>query len=592
MVEYIDNHQLYNMLLIEENNKSALSPKIKTNILLNTLSIYNYVKRAITNNNINEAYKLEIQFKTILRCIWSTKWNKIEYPDDKYLNNISKFARAYSNVKSNINIPRKNININRDCNHIDQYDFTLLQYCLFPSVTFKDHQLTNETWDKYLFILQNLIMAMNINERKLLKDVKDDKLKNSTNEEERQQINQEYLKDIDEIRSENTFKLINHLNYLYYDPNNDISQSQHNRCNHRMLWRFVLLRWNNIIDNDVDNLQYNYYLDETKYYNEQEYKTIISRLYNNVVNDENKQIDNQINKLNDNNTNINLLKFYIAVNIYNYQFIHQNIHEYLFKYVKLMTNYIIDKQQTITDWENEQIKNIDKSFKTLSIVKSLHDILNNVVSVHLQIYNVKTKPIIEFILSTFPNHLINEFGIRDITTKLISIGEIAKLFNKYSESTYNKVNEQLKTYDIKLIENVFIDKFIKRANNYTPYIIKMITQHDNDFKDILYNYFVDNYKPIHKLSDDTINTIACYAVLTNDERYYNEFIKLFKELNPYIEIDFIISTEQFIPYMSDIKRSQSLDTVNKLMDEIDNNNIKLDGFRRFKIDVIAEKLDN
>ena len=137
--------------------------------------------------------------KTILRCIWQTWCNKAEHPNYKYLNGIATFVKLHANDANEDYIPRQTITITKNCRHINQDDFTLLQYCLFPSVTFKDEQLTPSLWDRYIIVLQNLIFATNINARKQLKDIKIEKLKEADTNEERQKINEEYQRSDEEF---------------------------------------------------------------------------------------------------------------------------------------------------------------------------------------------------------------------------------------------------------------------------------------------------------------------------------------------------------------------------------------------------------
>lgn len=578
MVEYIDDNQQYVIRLIDNNNKSVQSPKITTNIVLNTKHVYKFVQKAIINGRTHEAYIMELQLKTILRCIWQTRWNKAEHPNYKYLNGISTFVKLHANDADEEYIPGQTITITKNCRHINQDDFTLLQYCLFPSASFKDEQLTPSLWDRYLFILQNLILATNINARKQLKDIKIEKLKEADTDEERQKINEEYLKEVDATKNENTFKLINHLNYLFYNPSNDIPQCVLQRCNHDMLWRFVLLRWTSIKNNDGSQCSEGIeaYLDETKQHDKQEYRRIIKRLYDIAISD----IHNDVN----------LLKFYIAVNIYNYQFVHENVYTYITQYIKLMTNYIVGRQQSLINWETEQLNNIVKSFSVFSIVKPMEDILKDIIKIYLQMYTVKTKSIVSFIMSSFPKELLDKYNVNDITTRLQQCGTITQLFNKYSKTNYESIDKELDAYSIDLLEDVYFSKCADNIGKYTPYLITLLKRCDREFTDKLYKFVSNMIDKQHGVNNNVISLCGCYSVLTADSRYY-ELIKPFTTATNHYDIDFIIATEEFIPYMNHILRLSYHGIIDELLTEKYIGVNELKGFRKFKIEDILNKLE-
>lgn len=573
MVEYINDNQQLRMSLIDDGNKSVPSPKINNHITLNTLNLYKFIRKSIMNGNINESYKMEQQLKTILRCVWGIRWNKLEHPDYRYLNNIATFVKLYANdITERINIPIKHIPICKHCTHIEQDDFTLLQYCLYPSVIIKDKYLSTSLWDKYLFMLQNLILASNINKRKQLKITKTERLKTADNDDEREQITKEYFEEVAKTNNENIFKLINHLNYLYYNPNKDISNEQLKRCSQDMLWRFVLMRWTSIEDTNKSPLDN--YLDETKYYNEYEYRSVIRRLYQNINND------------------IDLLKFYIAINIYDYHSVHLNIYTYMAEYIKLMTNYIVGHQQQISDWFTQQINNITSTLKILTIIYPIDEILKIIIDKYLQQYTMKTNTIVEFVMSSFPKILLNKYDVPNITKRLINTGKVAVAFNKYTDKTEQSSNKVLSDIDIDTIEDVFFDKFVMCTHNYTPFIIKMLNQRDKQFIDKLYDFmidYIDKNKKENKLSETIISMLGCYGVLMNDIRYY-ELIKQYTNLNNQYDIEYIIATQKYIKFMSDETKTIYKNIIDKLLNEVYIGDNILKSFRRFKIDDILEEL--
>ena len=563
MVEYIDDNQQLVIKLVEDNNKREQSPKINTTITLNTKHVYKFIQKAIASGKTNEAYIMELQFKTLLRCIWQTRWNKIEHPNYKYLNGITTFVKLYANDIDKEFMPKRTITISKGCRHINQDDFTLLQYCLYPSFTFNSEQLTESLWDKYLFILQNLILATNINARKQLKDFKIERLKAAETDEEKQKINADYLKEIDATKNENTFKLINHLNYLFYNHPND---------NHDMLWRFVLLRWTSIDSQEPATVgDLDAYLDETICYDEQEYKHVIKQLYDIATSD------------------INLLKFYIAVNIYSYHFVHKDVYKYIINYVKLMTNYIVGHQQSLREWETEQINDIVKSFSILSIVKPLEDILIDIIRVHLQAYSYKTNNIVNFIKESFPSELLDKYSIEDVAIELKARGAIVALFNKCSELNYDKVVKELNNYGVDLLESVYFDKFAHTIIVYTPYIVRLISQRDKEFSNKLYNYVINMVKT-KGVNNNVIELCGCYSVLTYDVRYY-ELIQTFATDTNYYDIDFIIATEKFIPYMNHIQRLSYHGIIDGLLIEKYTGINELKGWRKCKIEDISYALE-
>ena len=337
-----------------------------------------------------------------------------------------------------------------------------------------------------------------------------------------------------------------------------------------MLWRFVLLRWTSIKEDDNDA-----YLDETKQYNEQDYRQFVKHLYDIAISDTHNEV--------------NLLKFYIAINIYNYQFVHKDVYKYIIQYIKLMTNYIISHQQLLTNWETEQLNNIVKSFSVFSIVKLLEDILKDVIKQHLQIYTIKTNSIVNFIMSTFPKELLDKYNVNDITIRLQQHGAITQLFNKYSKLNHESIDKELNAYSIDILENVYFGKFAQNINKYTPYVIKLLKQRDRDFTNKVYK-FVSDIVDKQGINSNVISLCGCYSVLTADHRYY-ELIEQFATYTNHYDIDFIIAIEEFIPYMNHIARLSYHGIIDELLMEKYTGVNELKGFRKFKIEDIMDKLE-
>ena len=561
-MEYINNDEQLTMKLIEDNShKIVQSPRIQSNINLNSLHVYKFIRKALEQGKLNEPYNLELQLKSILRCVWGTRWSKQEHPDVKYLNNISTFVRLYSNDanENKPNIPTKIINIPRGCKRINQDDFTLLQYCLIPSFEYKPEQLTDNLWNKHLFIFQNIILATKINERKQLKDLKQERLNMAETDEERQEINEEYLNEIDSTKNENVYKLVNHLNWLYY--NNELAKD--------ILWRFVLLRWTSISTNENK-------LDETKVYNENEYREYILNLYTQLV----SILDTEDETYDD-----ILLMFHLAVNIYNYQFVHKDVYSYIIKYIKIMTNYIVCHQQCLTDWIQEQINNITKSFKCVSIVYPMNELLNKIIETHLQTFVAnKTKTIIELVKNNFPNELLKEYQFDILVNNLVVKADIIVLFNKYNERNKQIVDNDLSKYDINIIEDIMFERYLTNVCAYTPYIVNILRTRDNDFVNKLFAKLEHELKNKNKFTSDLIKSFACYNVLLSDDRYYKIILEYTTEDN-HNDVDFLIGLENYVKYMNPILRKQYLEITTNIL-----NTRKLVGWRLCKLEDLQEKL--
>ena len=553
-MEYIQSNKQLVIKLIENNNKSHQSPPINTDISLNTIDLYKFVKKAIMNKKFTEPYIIELQLKTILRCVWRTRWNKVEHPNYKYINNIATFTKMYANDADEVKpfIPKKTIRISKGCRTINQEDFTILQYCLLPSI--KHTQLNDDLWNRYIFMLQNLLLATNIDARKQLKDLKIDRLKMADTDEERQLINEEYLREVDNTKNENTFKLINYINYLYYNTD----------CSKELLWRFVLMRWSDIGDNELDN-----YLDETVVHNEDDYRVFVNNVF----------VSNP--------TDIDLLKFYIAVNIYNYQFVHKSVIIYITTYVKLMLNYLVGHQQPLQTWKQKQLTDITNTFKTYSIIQPLDMMLPEIINTHLQKYNIaKTNMIIECINNNFPKELIDKYDVVNITSKLVLESKIVQLYNKYAQSNYESIDKELSQYDINILETVFVNKFVDVIGKYTPFITRFLKQQDPLFKDKLFTILFKRMHEDNGLNKHNLSIYACFTILMNDDRYYEELQTLSTNINQIV--DFIIGTEDYIQYMNNITRNNYRMIA---LDLYESNKESITGFRKYKMMDIIDKLE-
>ena len=213
--------------------------------------------------------------------------------------------------------------------------------------------------------------------------------------------------------------------------------------------------------------------------------------------------------------------------------------------------------------------------------------LPEIINTHLQKYNIaKTNMIIECINNNFPKELIDKYDVVNITSKLVLESKIVQLYNKYAQSNYESIDKELSQYDINILETVFVNKFVDVIGKYTPFITRFLKQQDPLFKDKLFTILFKRMHEDNGLNKHNLSIYACFTILMNDDRYYEELQTLSTNINQIV--DFIIGTEDYIQYMNNITRNNYRMIA---LDLYESNKESITGFRKYKMMDIIDKLE-
>lgn len=470
------------MKLTQNNQQKVKSPKINHKITINTLNIYNYIYNSLLAKKYNEPYKILVQLKTIIRCVWRTYYTKSEYPDIKYLHSISNYNKGESKQPS---YPCKLLEITPETRELDSYTLVILQRNLIPDFNYDIESFSCNLWDKYLLILDNILLSEAIEHRKLLKQERDKQL-SSLPKDNKEYYNEQYnlimsiySNDIENLKQKYIFKIINFLNYLYY---NDENKS--------LAWATVLLRLSVITHNKFHNEQLKH--------DKKEFETYIKNYkYNN---------------------DYELLQLYVAIIVYSYEFIHNSIIKYDKQYIETMVYYLSDNLLSYDDYINNLYNDIITNINILKVLVNEDELLTYIIKHHLNKYTYKIKQIEEIVVNNFDKDVIDKYNIINIINNLIAESDITKLFNKMTQQTYNKISADLNGYTKEQLLSSFIKTSFNNYGSYTKYIINyLLTRFD---KNELNNIIINELRNIkHNLS--TSSFIGLLMVIFNDITYYN-----------------------------------------------------------------------
>ena len=430
------------------------------------------------------------------------------------------------------------------------------------------------------------------------------------------------------------------------DKANDtsISSSSHNDNQHIInnVLRCLLLRYTNIEDgcslslDGTINYSKDVHLSELYKHDENDYRNYISNIYkdikelmniissydtnNNKANDEyniktsndhntsdtsigssscidqHKSCDISNDKANDisiSSYNINDVKqklkqlltiFYISIEIYKYQFIHNDLSTYINAYINALLHDLTNHHIPIDEFINKLINDIINSYKIASIIIDDKDIIELVMkTLSFKKFTFKTKNIYNFIINNISKDIVEQSNITEVYNELIMAGDVCMLFNKLSLTKYNDTSKALLKYPIELLLKIFISNFSDVVGPYTPMILQYLLYgrtegSDTDKRDYIYNNIVSKKDGIPKNAIDSYaDMLACLLCTTNEERYY--YI-LSDEYKPTL----IIACTKYIQYMSFSTKKFIKDKANE------NKLVVKDTYSKFSLDNVIDAL--
>ena len=171
----IPQDKMLTMSILCNNTKEFKSPPITNNITISSLQVYNYILRKLEDaEDLEEAYKLLLKIKTMIRCVWRTMFSYSEKPDYNYFNMINNYR--FSLLIKPYMKPVKML-IRRNSKEFNSEELLIIERCLIPSYDYSISQFTDDLWDKYLMIFDNILLSENIEVRRDLKIARDKQYK-------------------------------------------------------------------------------------------------------------------------------------------------------------------------------------------------------------------------------------------------------------------------------------------------------------------------------------------------------------------------------------------------------------------------------
>lgn len=502
----IPANQTLIMKLTQDNKKKVHSPPINDTFSINSDGVYNFIISSLNNKNYNESYNFLNQLKTIIRCVWKTMFTVSKYPDLKYISFVSNYP-----ITNNPIYGERVLKITPKTKELDSETLAIIQRNLIPVYDYDIKTMSNDLWDKYLLIFDNILLSENIQHRKILKLKRDEQLKqlsenrDETYDQQHQKIMKTYTDEIETLKHDYIFKIVNYLNWLHY-----------NNVNTDMAWAVVLLRLYVITKNKYHNEQYQHdekdfadYIRNYKYTNDRE-----------------------------------LLELYIAIIVYRYQFVDCSIIDYDKNYIEQMVYYLTGNLKPLNDYIDELKSNLIDNLQILRLLMPTDKLMEYILSNCLDKFTYKTKELYNKLLKLFPMKTLEDYGIKQRVEYLLNSSDICKMFNKLTNNNYKEITDKLNKHNKDNILECFKSSCLIEYGPYTKYVVKyMLSIFDKEYLNkeiinifnnqqkynktvnILYGLLMSVFDTIdyYKLSKDKITTLL-EAAKNNPTEKMKEFI--------------------------------------------------------------------
>jgi hypothetical protein len=292
-------------------------------------------------------------------------------------------------------------------------------------------------------------------DRAYLKELAENR--DETYDQQYSQIMKEYNEKIEGLKQQYIFKIVNFLNWLYY---NDVNRD--------LAWSVVLLRLSVITHN--------------KYHNEQH------------KHDE-KDFADYIKNYKFSNTR-ELLELYVAIIVYKYQFIEHSIIGYDREYIETMIHYLTDTLPSFDEYIDNLMVNIFDNITILRLLLPTEQLMKVIIEKCLNKFTYKVKPLYDTLLKFYSQEELEQYGIVGRIKLLTESADICKLFNKTTGMNYKSIVEQLNAYSPDIILECFKNSCLSNYGPYTKYVLQymMTLFTKQQLSDTIKEYFTDKQK--------------------------------------------------------------------------------------------------
>ena len=470
----IPSEHTLKMKLDQDNTKAVKSPPIHDKFSIHTDGVYNYIINELRNDNYDKSYIILVELKKLIRCVWQTRFTRAEYPNVKFLKQVSSFNKILSPFGGNkVLFIYPTDRFSSKPAKLDEEALITIERNLIPSFDYNLSKFTDKHWDQYLLIFDNILLSEIIQYRKEQIRIRDEDIKSlqetkndiSIDEynEQYQIILDDYTNKIDSIKNDYIFKAINYLNYLYYNNansnvnsntdntnTNSINTADNNITNRDIVWSVVLLR--------LSTITHNIYHNEQIKHNEEDITTYIYNCKR--------------------DTKFELLQFYVAIIVYMYQFKHHSITIYDKEYLEIMIQYLTDTLPTYDEYIDKLYRNITDNLIILRHLIPTIKLMEHIKQYELTKFSYKLKGLSAELHKYYTVNELTNYDIEDRIKYLIDSSDINKLFNKITSKTYKEISKQLENYNVRHVYNCFIEIFLNSFSpTYTFYTIHYMIEH-------------------------------------------------------------------------------------------------------------------
>lgn len=506
----IPQDKMLTMSILCNNTKEFKSPPITNNINISSLQVYNYILRKLEDaEDLEEAYKILLKIKTMIRCVWRTMFTYSEKPDYNYFNMINNYR--FSLLIKPYMKPVKML-IRRNSKEFNSEELLIIERCLIPSYDYSISQFTDDLWDKYLMIFDNILLSENIEVRRDLKIARDKQYKELAEEipdrdsqeykEAFAEITRVYRENIENNKEIRIFNIVNYLNYLWYNG----TEEEKN-----LALSTVLLRYSSLT-HDTD-------FNEIYHQDKETYKQVIaSYLRQN-----------------------NLFKLYLVLNIYTYQFLDKNIVSYDTRYIETMVKYTLGNLPSFEEYINSLFEDVIGNGEIIKLLLDGENIIKRLLPKYFVKFVFKTSSIYRFLKENVSEDLIKKYNLDTIYNNLSVGRNIILIFNKLREDNKQENYLLLDGYNI---NDVMREGVKCLCSVYGPFsylileylLIKLPVEHINImFKNVVQR----TNKELLGLLTAYLNDITFYKMSINKPDTLTEITKykISKELREELLID-------------------------------------------------------
>ena len=211
--------------------------------------------------------------------------------------------------------------------------------------------------------------------------------------------------------------------------------------------------------------------------------------------------------------NTELYKIYIALNIYKYQFITNNITYYIDDYINIMIRELTGHTIALDKYIENLYDNVFDNKLLLNLLETPENMLKKLLERYFVSTNIKIEKHYELITNNFCNELLQKYNVHERYNRIKHIVEICLLFNKITVNNYVTITNNLNKYSYEELLETFTTRYMKSVFIYTHLILRYIISINENVNDDIKQVVYDN-----PLIDPEL--LCCFMVVFDDVEYF------------------------------------------------------------------------